>query len=645
MSETIVVIQESSVDNISVNISPITDAIDVIVETSTSPETTIVVANDQGPQGIKGDTGSTGPAGATGATGATGAAGTNGTNGTNGQGVVTGGTANQALTKIDGTDYNTQWTSIPLLNAANTFTASPQQVTVATTTNAGLIVQGAASQTADLIQNKNSGGTTLSGVNAAGQIYAGTTAAVVGATTTALTSAAYTSATVAVFTYGGTSLVQAGQRVTVASVTGNTSYNGTWVVSAATTTTFTVLGSGFTSGAGTGGTVKISANISAIASSTAQTPMVIQAAASQVAPVLEIQNSSGTSVFNVQNTGTVTASNNLILTGNLQGSASNGSTLTGINNSNNTLNTGAIQITGRSSNQLPLLVKQAALTAGTITAATANGTTITYTASNTFYFVAGQTVTITGVVSTGNPGATAGSGFNLTGATIATASATQFTVTNALSDTYTSGGTATITAQTADLTQWQNSAGTVLAKVEGAGHIRSGRISIDTAGSWFDIASLNVRAYTTTVVGAIIRGLASQTADLQQWQNSGGTVLASVTAAGVTTSNQPTPTAKTANATLTVAELLTGIVTSTSATAVALTLPTGTLMDGGFATLANNMSFDWSVINLGSAVGAVTMTAGATHTYVGNATVAINDSAQFRSRRISATTWETYRIS
>ena len=76
-----------------------------------------------------------------------------------------------------------------------------------------------------------------------------------------------------------------------------------------------------------------------------------------------------------------------------------------------------------------------------ITAATRNGTTVTYTAINNFY--AGQTVTVTGVISTGNPSATAGSGFNLTNATVATATATQFTVTNALSDTYTSGGLAT----------------------------------------------------------------------------------------------------------------------------------------------------------------------------------------------------------
>jgi hypothetical protein len=51
----------------------------------------------------------TGPTGATGSTGATGATGPAGSNGTNGVGVPIGGTTGQVLSKIDGTDYNTQW--------------------------------------------------------------------------------------------------------------------------------------------------------------------------------------------------------------------------------------------------------------------------------------------------------------------------------------------------------------------------------------------------------------------------------------------------------------------------------------------------------------------------------------------------------
>jgi hypothetical protein len=57
-----------------------------------------------------------------------------------------------------------------------------------------------------------------------------------------------------------------------------------------------------------------------------------------------------------------------------------------------------------------------------VTAASGNGTTITYTASNSF--VAGQTVTITGLST---------SGANLTDAVIATATTANFTVTNATS--------------------------------------------------------------------------------------------------------------------------------------------------------------------------------------------------------------------
>jgi hypothetical protein len=110
---------------------------------------------------------------------------------------------------------------------------------------------------------------------------------------------------------------------------------------------------------------------------------------------------------------------------------------------------------------------------------------------------------------------------------------------------------------------------------------------------------------------------------------------------------QPTPTAKTADATLTIAELLTGIVTATSASAAALTLPTGALTDAGVAggTLKADQSFEWSVINLGSSSGAVTMTAGTGHTYVGSVTVAISTSARFRTRKTAADTFVTYRIS
>ena len=171
--------------------------------------------------------------------------------------------------------------------------------------NIGVSVRAAASQTGDLQQWLNSASTVTSGINPAGQIYAGTTASINGSTTTAITSAAYTSATVAVFTYGGTSLVQAGQVVTVAGVTSGT-YNGTWKVTAVTSTTFTVLGSGFTNVAGTGGTFTLSAVGSFVAGTAAITPIVVRGAASQTANLQEWQNSAGTILPSIGPNGTMT---------------------------------------------------------------------------------------------------------------------------------------------------------------------------------------------------------------------------------------------------------------------------------------------------------------------------------------------------
>lgn len=124
---------------------------------------------------------------------------------------------------------------------------------------------------------------------------------------------------------------------------------------------------------------------------------------------------------------------------------------------------------------------------------------------------------------------------------------------------------------------------------------------------------------------------------------------------GISTVQQGTPTAETTSATLTIAELLTRIITGTHAAGAtqAYTLPTGTLMSGGVATAIGD-SFDWSVINLSAAaLDTVTITAGATHTIVGNPIVQsahastggiYGSSATFRSRMTGATTWITYRI-
>ena len=109
---------------------------------------------------------------------------------------------------------------------------------------------------------------------------------------------------------------------------------------------------------------------------------------------------------------------------------------------------------------------------------------------------------------------------------------------------------------------------------------------------------------------------------------------------------QPTPTAKSASATLTIAELLTSIVTTSGTAAITLTLPTGTLSDAGVTApaLPVNGCFEWAVINTGTSSGAVTVAAGTAHTLVGSATVAIGTSAGFRTRKTAANTFVTYRV-
>ena len=81
-----------------------------------------------GPTGPTGSTGATGSIGDTGATGTTGATGSTGSTGATGAGVAAGGTTNQTLTKVDGTDYNTQWTT-PAPGGVTSFNSATGAIT------------------------------------------------------------------------------------------------------------------------------------------------------------------------------------------------------------------------------------------------------------------------------------------------------------------------------------------------------------------------------------------------------------------------------------------------------------------------------------------------------------------------------------
>jgi hypothetical protein len=112
---------------------------------------------------------------------------------------------------------------------------------------------------------------------------------------------------------------------------------------------------------------------------------------------------------------------------------------------------------------------------------------------------------------------------------------------------------------------------------------------------------------------------------------------------GVVYKNQPAQTVETAAATLTIAELLGGIIQYTGALAT-LTLPLGTDIEAGVpASFPVDMSFDFSVINTGS--GVVTLGTATGLTLVGGMTVAVGASGRFRVRKTAASTYTVYRIS
>lgn len=107
---------------------------------------------------------------------------------------------------------------------------------------------------------------------------------------------------------------------------------------------------------------------------------------------------------------------------------------------------------------------------------------------------------------------------------------------------------------------------------------------------------------------------------------------------------QGTPGVLNATGTLTAAMILSGLVTSTSAAAVAATLDTGTVLDASLLNMQIGESFDWSVINTGPSTLTVTAAASG-HTVVGTMTVVTAVSAAFRTRKTAAATYVTYRLS
>jgi hypothetical protein len=436
--------------------------------------------------------------------------------------------------------------TINTTNINTTNVNSKSQIISPVASSIGLTLKSATLPNSDLMQLQDNVGSIKFGINSAGNIYSGTGPTfAIGNTNYILSSAIATSSTTATFVYAlGTQPLFVGQQVQISSVTPNY-FNGVWTVTSVSggpnQWLFTVLGSGFTpGGVGTGfGILRPSPQLSITSTNALNTPFVIQAHPLQNANLIEFLGTSGSRV------GYVSASGNLFFSGNMnvQGTSfltviadqtATSAQITPVGNSISTYNSSGVRIRALGSNQQALTVRSTISTA-TISAATANGTTITYTNNNSQFFYPGMGVTITGVVSTGNPSATAGSGFNLTNATVASANLSTFTVTNSLVDTYTSGGLATATT-TADIQQWQDSGGGTIAKVTYTGGAQftgntviSGGLSV--SGNYGGSTTMAI-SNNQNIIGLTISGINGQTADLQQWRDYLGTNLVAVNSSG-----------------------------------------------------------------------------------------------------------------
>lgn len=120
-------------------------------------------------------------------------------------------------------------------------------------------------------------------------------------------------------------------------------------------------------------------------------------------------------------------------------------------------------------------------------------------------------------------------------------------------------------------------------------------------------------------------------------------VEGSVRELGLVMREQGAPAAVNATATLTAAQLIGGIITSTTAAATNATLPAATAMDTAIPDSAANDSLDFSVINTGPEAFTILTGAGWT-ALVGAVIVATATSGRFRARKTAAGAWTLYRL-
>jgi hypothetical protein len=110
----------------------------------------------------------------------------------------------------------------------------------------------------------------------------------------------------------------------------------------------------------------------------------------------------------------------------------------------------------------------------------------------------------------------------------------------------------------------------------------------------------------------------------------------------VTFGTSAIPTAYTAAATLTTADLAGGAVVYTSASTADLTLPAVSVVDADISSAKVNSSFDFALV--ATSTGVPTIVVGTGWTLVGSGAGVASKSVLFRAVKTSATTYNLYRI-
>ena len=349
------------------------------------------------------------------------------------------------------------------------------------TTSIGLVIKGAVSQTGDLTQWQNSSGSILTKIDSSGFFstpkinFTGGTSTI-SALTLADGAVSFESTAGQLFSISNS---LTGTIFSVNDISGLPSFEITDIGIVKLNELYgqTVFGSG---------TPVTNAQVSAVAKTVSAIPLVIKGAVSQTANLQEWQNSAGTVLNYITSGGSFGVPNNAaIILGNSLSTGTEGSLRLLSGSGTNYIQSG-LNITGGSA--APLVI-------GSI-----------YAWSEWIRIDNTGTVNI------------AGFGASNKGLIVKAAA-----------------------SQTANLQEWQNSAGTVLTNIDSSGNIYAPFLWASTVRfgdryNWSGSSTINI-LNALNIPGIIIKAYGAQTADLQQWQNNSGTVIAKIDKDGNLTAN------------------------------------------------------------------------------------------------------------